>query len=71
MVSWASAEYPVLSDADTTVTGQYGVFDLLGDGVAAPTVFILGKTGDILWSQIGEDIADRPSSEEILSQLGT
>ncbi len=71
MVGWASAQYPVLSDADTTVTGQYGVFDLLGDDVAAPAVFILGKAGEILWSKVGEDIADRPSAEEILSQLAS
>ena len=70
MVRWASAQYPVLSDSDTTVALEYGVFDLLGDGVAAPAVFILGKAGEILWSQVGENIADRPSAGEILSQLG-
>lgn len=62
------ARYPVLADPDQAVAKAYGVFDLLGDGVAAPTTIIL--TSDrIVAMQIGQDIGDRPSTASILHTL--
>ncbi len=71
MSSLAGAEYPVLADPSEEVTRRYGVFNLLGDGVAAPATFIIAKSGEILWGQVGRNISDRPSPGEILDQLDT
>ena len=69
MVDLVGAEYPVLADADTAVARAYGVYDLLGDGVAAPAVFIVDGDGDVRSWYIGQNIADRPSAQEILESL--
>ncbi len=63
------ANFSILSDSDHAVADDYEVFDLLGDGVAAPATFIIGRGREILWSQIGENIADRPSTSKILGEL--
>ena len=62
-------QYPVLSDADHRVTGQYGVYNLLGDSLAAPSVFIIDLEGIIRWEYVGQSTSDRPSNQTILEQL--
>ena len=69
MVDLVGAEYPVLADAEAVVSREYGVYDLLGDGVAAPAVFILEPSGQVVSWHIGRDIADRPSADDIIAQL--
>ena len=61
--------FPVLYDPDTKVARLYGVYNLLGDSLAAPATFVIDKEGRVRWSYIGQDIADRPSGRQILSQL--
>jgi len=61
--------YPVLADTDHQVADAYGVYDLLGDGYAAPAVFVIDTDGQILWQHIGGDPGDRPTAQEILDQL--
>ncbi len=63
--------YPVLSDADHQVTDQYGVYDLLGDKLATPSVFVIDLEGVIRWEYIGQDTRDRPSNQMILEQLSS
>jgi len=63
------APYPLLADPDHRVAQAYGVYDLLGDGYAAPSVFVIDPAGRIVWSYVGQDPHDRPSAEEILSHL--
>jgi peroxiredoxin len=63
------ADFPILADAEHAVSGAYGVFNLLGDGVAAPAVFVIDAQGQIVWSYVGKDVADRPSPAEILAHL--
>jgi peroxiredoxin len=63
------AAYPLLADADHQVSEAYGVYDLLGDGLAAPAVFIIDRDGRITWSYVGEANSDRPSSEMLLEAL--
>jgi peroxiredoxin len=58
-----------LADADHAVADAYGVFNLLGDGVATPAVFVVDPAGHIIWSHIGHDAGDRPSPSEILTHL--
>lgn len=69
MAAYTGAEFPVLSDAGGKVARRYGVYNLLGDGVAAPATFIVGRDGSILWRHVGQNIADRPSADEILVKL--
>ena len=61
--------YKLLSDPNGKVANEYGVYNLLGDGVAAPAVFIIGPSTVIEWSYVGRNIGDRPSSEDIITRL--
>ena len=63
------ATFPILSDSDHRVAEAYQVYNLLGDGLAAPAVFILDKSGQIVWSYIGQDVADRAGNQAILANL--
>lgn len=62
-------QYPVLSDQDHQVTDQYGVYNLLGDSLAAPSVFVIGLDGIIKWAYVGQDTSDRPSNAMVLEQV--
>ena len=63
--------YPVLFDTEAEVIKEYGVFDLHGDGVAAPSIFLIDKVGGIRWQYISETTNDWPDIEDVLSQLHT
>ncbi len=69
MALLAEAGFPILTDPAGATARSYGVFDLLGDGVAAPATFIITGDRGIVWSQVGEDIADRAAPSEILARL--
>ena len=45
MTALAGASFPFLSDPDGATARSYGVFDLLGDGVATPATFIVKQRG--------------------------
>ncbi len=62
------APFPMLADPDHRVAKMYGVYNLLGDGLAAPAIFVL-KDGVIRWSYVGQNPADRPPVAEILTHL--
>ncbi len=65
----AQAAYPILADPDHRVADAYGVYNRLGDGLAAPAVFIINKSGQIAWSYIGQNVGDRPNNQTILENL--
>ena len=69
MADYAQAAFPVLADEGAAVTKNYGVYDLLGDGVAAPATFILRSDGTVYAHRIGRDIADRVGSQSIIETL--
>lgn len=69
MESLINASFPILSDATQEVSKSYGVFDVLGDGVAAPATFIVLKDGSVPMGHIGVNIGDRPSPEAIVNGL--
>jgi peroxiredoxin len=62
-------QYPILSDIEHKVVDQYGVFNLLGDSLATPSVFVIDTEGNIRWAYVGQSSADRPSDDTILEQL--
>ncbi len=63
------AAYTMLADPEHKVAEAYGVYNLLGDGLAAPSVFVVDTNGDILWSYVGSNSGDRPSVAQILEHL--
>lgn len=69
MMALTGAKFPLLTDPDGVTARSYGVFDLLGDGVATPATFIVRKDGSIRWYRVGVDIADRATVEEIMAAL--
>ncbi len=62
-------QYPVLSDETTDVATSYGVFNLLGDELAAPAVFVVDRRGQIAWRYVGRSVADRPQAAAVLRRL--
>jgi peroxiredoxin len=62
-------QYPVLSDTDHRAVDLYGVYNLLGDSLATPSVFVIDREGVIRWEYVGTSSTDRPSNEMILEQL--
>ena len=62
-------QYPILSDVEHRVVDQYGVYNLLGDSLATPSVFLIDTEGTIRWAYVGQSSSDRPSNEMILEQL--
>ncbi len=63
------AAFPVLAGPGGATTKEYGVYNLLGDDVATPSVFIVGSDGSVRWNHIGDSVSDRPTVEQILSAL--
>ena len=69
MADLVGTEFLVLADPNVDAASKYGIYDLLGDKLAAPAVFLIGNDGLVHWTYIGKDITDRPSPEEILQQV--
>ena len=63
------ATYPMLADPAHQVAEAYGVYDLLGDGLAAPAVFVIDADRRIVWSHVGRGPSDRPSVQTVLKHL--
>ncbi|MCH7606595.1 MAG: peroxiredoxin family protein [Chloroflexi bacterium] len=61
--------FPVLYNPDADVVRQYGVYDLLGDGLATPATFVIDRQGNVHWKYVGRTISDHPSSQQIISKL--
>lgn len=61
--------FPILFDPDAEVVRRYGVYDLLRDRLATPSVFIIDKGGNVRWKYIGRNYRDRPSNRQIIAQL--
>ena len=69
MTLLTGARFPILADPDGATARSYGVFNLLGDGVATPATFVVKKDGSVGWRQVGGDIGDRAMVSDILDAL--
>ena len=69
MKNEVNAGFPILSDPDAAIMKLYGVYNLLGDGIAAPSVFIVDHEGNMRTSYIGKSAGDRPTAESILQVI--
>jgi len=58
--------FQLLSDPDLKTINGFGVQD---GKMARPSTFVVDRAGFIRWSYLGEDRADRPFNDTILSQL--
>ena len=70
--SWCQAagiSYPMLADPDHRVAEAYGVYDRLGDGLAAPAVFVVEPDGRVAWSHVSQNYGERPGAQTILGHL--
>jgi len=61
--------YPLLADPEHEVADAFNVYDVLGTGNAAPSVFVIDTDGDVAWSYVGQNRSDRPSPSQVLEQL--
>jgi peroxiredoxin len=68
-VSSLGLTFPVLYDTDATAAKSWNVFNLLGDGVAAPATFVFDATGTLRAFRIGKNAGDRPHAEEVLEVI--
>ena len=63
-------EFPVLyTSGDSTVPKDYNVYDLHGDGLASPAVFIINPQGEITWKYISTTPYRQVLSTRILNNL--
>ena len=69
MASYAGAEFHVLSDPAGGVVRDYGVYNLLGDMLAAPATFLIRRDMTIAWQHVGVDVSDRPTPADILLRI--
>ncbi len=69
MAAAIGARFPILADVEHQVAEIYGVFNRLGDGLAAPSVFIVDENGRIVWHHIGAHPNDRLSAAEIFQHI--
>ena len=61
--------FPILYNSDGDVVRDYGVYNLLGDGLAAPATFVIDAGGVVRWSHIGSSISDRPTATKVIIEL--
>lgn len=69
MAERTGVQFPILYDPTADVVEKFGVYDLLNDGLATPSTFIIDKSGVIRWKYVGKHIYDRPSAEDVIAQL--
>ena len=60
---------PLLADPEHEVADAFNVYDVLGTGNAAPSVFVIDTNGDVTWSYVGQNRSDRPDASQVLEQL--
>jgi peroxiredoxin len=61
--------FPLLVDPAANVVREYGIFNLLGDGLATASTFILDKQGRITYRYVGKGISDRPPTDLVINAL--
>jgi peroxiredoxin len=60
--------FPLLSDPEGNLARLFGLWDA-DDGVALPSVIIIEQSGEVRYLYKGNDLADRPTDEEVFSGL--
>jgi hypothetical protein len=68
MVGKLLLPFPLLSDPRGELIKRYGLWDER-EGVAAPSILVVDRSGEIRYIYIGSDFADRPGDDEIFAAL--
>ena len=68
MVGKLLLPFPLLSDPRGELIKHYGLWDEK-DGVAAPSILVVGRSAEIRYLYTGSDFADRPGDEEVFAAL--
>jgi AhpC/TSA family len=68
MVGKLLLPFPLLSDPRGEVIQRFGLWDE-EEGVAAPSILVVDRTGEIRYLYAGSDFADRPGDEEVFAAL--
>ena len=71
-----AVRFPLLSDPGHRVIDAYGLRDPAYngqevEGIPHPAVYIIDKTGRVVWAKIESDYRKRPANEEIRAILDT
>ena len=64
----ANAQFPILADPTHSAAMAYGLFNLLGDGYAAPATILL-DSNEMIAVDVGLNVGDYPSAASILDAL--
>src|SRR3712207_4584516 len=68
MVGELLLPFPLLSDPRGELIKRYGLWDE-EEGVAAPSILVVDRSGEIRYRYSGSDFADRPGDEEVFAAL--
>ncbi len=68
-IDYLELGFPILFHPEAGVIERYGVYDTLSDGYATPSVFVIDKSGEARWKYIDRRHNDRPTNEQIITQL--
>jgi peroxiredoxin len=60
--------FPLLSDPERRVIGDYGVADA-GPEISMPAVFVVRRDGVISWRAVGESMRDLPTAATVLQAV--
>ncbi len=62
-------EFPVLSDVDGSVSDSWGVFNILSNGHAAPSLVLFSSSGDEIARQVASTASELPGIDEMLQTI--
>ncbi len=66
--------FPLLSDPDHKIVDAYGLRDPAYEaqkvyGIPHPAVYVIDKTGKVVWAKIESNYRERPANDEIRAAL--
>lgn len=61
-------DFPLLSDTACEASRAFGVYDYDHEMALPAIVLVDGRSGEVVWTYVGESIADRPAAELVLEQ---
>jgi hypothetical protein len=68
MVGKLLLPFPLLSDPRGDLIKRYGLWDER-EGVAAPSILVVDRSGEVRYLYTGSDFADRPGDDELFAAL--
>src|SRR4029077_4475639 len=69
MVEKLLLPFPILSDPDSRVIGEWGVLNDREQNIAKPAIFGVRPDRSVGYQYVGEDFPDRPDDDELFAGL--